>query len=129
MDRKYSTLQIGLRIVGASILILGLGVAALVYYYATDDANGVSGCEFVNGTGCTRYPEEDRRYIHDLELYGGQAAVLADEFNRWISSLWRGKRQAYTLGVLAIGISLSCFLVADHLPDNSLPEQTKDQDD
>jgi len=39
-------------------------------------------------------PEDSKMYQRDLELYGGKAAVLADEFWRWFVTLWHGTRLA-----------------------------------
>ena len=41
---------------------------------------------------------------------------MADDFNRWFSGLWDGKRLAYTLATLATGAALACFLTARRLP-------------
>jgi len=55
--------------------------------------------------------ERSRKYQHDLELYGGKAAVLADDFNRWFGGLWRGQTPAFTLAMLS-AITAFGFFVA-----------------
>ena len=51
-----------------------------------------------------------------MELYGGKANILANDFQSWFDALWHGRELAYTLAVLAIVIGLACFLLAEHLP-------------
>ncbi len=46
--------------------------------------------------------EKSRMYYHDLELYGGRANVLADDFRAWFDGLWHGRNLAYTVAVLTI---------------------------
>jgi hypothetical protein len=40
--------------------------------------------------------------VRQLERFGGKSAVVFDEINRWLASLWVGRR----LGVTIIAISL-----------------------
>jgi hypothetical protein len=77
-----------------------------------NNATSDSSYEFIGGFV---YPAEGgntKRYVHDLQLYGGNAAVLADEFIRWFNGLWRGESLAYTIGFITIAISLVLFLIA-----------------
>jgi len=45
---------------------------------------------------------ESKKYLHDLEIYGGQANVLAAEFREWFAGLWYGQNLAYTIAVLTL---------------------------
>jgi len=45
---------------------------------------------------------ESKRYLHDLEVYGGQANVLAAEFREWFAGLWYGENLAYTIAALTL---------------------------
>ena len=47
-------------------------------------------------------PFASKKYVHDLELYGGKINVLAVELHQWLASLWRGKALAYTVAVLTL---------------------------
>jgi hypothetical protein len=38
-----------------------------------------------------------RRYERQLQVIGGKAAVMGNEINDWLASLWHGKRLAYTI--------------------------------
>ena len=65
------------------------------------------------------YPGEGgytKKYVHDLQLYGGNAAVLADEFMRWFNGLWRGESLAYTVGFITVALSLVLFIIARSTP-------------
>ncbi len=126
MHMKRSSLQIRLYLVGAFILLAGLAAAAMVYLSAEDDMGDNVDYELVNGTVYPTQPRDSKRYVHDLELYGGKAALVVDDIDRWISGLWHGRRLAYTLGILAIGLGLGCFIVAERLLDPSSPDLGQD---
>ncbi len=44
-------------------------------------------------------PMDTKQYRHDLEVYGGQASVLAEQFQNWFVGLWKGRNLAYTVAV------------------------------
>jgi len=72
-----------------AILGAGLGAAAVIFL-----ANAGSKPDFEL--------EKSRMYYHDLEVYGGRANVLADDFRAWFDGLWQGRNLAYTVAVLTI---------------------------
>jgi hypothetical protein len=47
-------------------------------------------------------PEDTKKYLRDLELYGGKANVLATELRRGFERLWQGRRLAVTLAGLTL---------------------------
>ena len=47
-------------------------------------------------------PLESKKYLHDLELYGGKANILFTEFRDWFAGLWYGRNLAYTVAVLTV---------------------------
>jgi hypothetical protein len=97
-----------LSLIAAIILLVGLGSAALIYLTAENASDSVSGYE----------PENSKMYIHDLELYGGKANVLANELMRWFVGLWHGKSLAFTVGCVTLFISFVVFFVANHMPSD-----------
>jgi hypothetical protein len=112
VTEKLSRKQTHLFLVSAVMLLVGLGSAMVIYLTADDEADGVQGYEV---TGKFIYPamnERSKRYQHDLEMYGGKAAVLADDFNRWFGGLWRGRSLAYTVAVISVLLSLGFFVAA-----------------
>jgi len=57
-----------LYLISAVILLVGLVSAVMIYLTAETDSDNVLNFE------------NSKMFIHDLELYGGKANVLADEF-------------------------------------------------
>ena len=60
-------------------------------------------------------PKIPNTYLRGLELYGGTANVLVDEFRRWFVGLWQGKSLAFILSGASILISFGFFYAANHL--------------
>jgi tetratricopeptide (TPR) repeat protein len=63
-------------------------------------------------------PEDSKKYLRDLELYGGKANVLLDELRRGFMGLWHGKSLAFTVACISIFISFGIFYTANHLPSH-----------
>jgi hypothetical protein len=103
MKWKTADLQTRLYLISAIILLIGLGSAILIYLTAENDPYGILGYE------------DSKTYMHDLELYGGKANVLANELMRWFGGLWHGKSLAFTVACITIFISFGFFFVANHL--------------
>ena len=114
MKKSSATRQTRLYLVSIILLLAGLGSAIAVFLTADTDADDTSGYEVVGGYVYPGMHEQNKKYIHDLELYGGKAAVLADAFNRWFFGMWHGKPLAYTIAVLSLLTSLVAFLIATY---------------
>jgi len=119
MKWKSADLRICINIISAIILLVGLGTAIFIYQTADDDSSGALGYQIIGGTIYPIMPENTKIYKHDLEVYGGKAAVLADEFRRWFIGLWHGKSLAFTIAVITIFLSFAGFFTARHLPSPS----------
>jgi len=119
MKYKTADLRICINLISAIILLVGLGMAIFIYQTADDDSSGVLGYQIIGGTIYPIMPENTKIYKHDLEVYGGKAAVLADEFRRWFIGLWHGRSLAFTITCITIFISFAGFFTARHLPSNS----------
>jgi hypothetical protein len=74
------------------------------------------GYELIGGEAYPITPDNSKMYEHNLELFGGKAAVLANEFRYWFVGLWHGKSLAVTVACITIVVSLGVFFVANHLP-------------
>ena len=116
MKLKIADMRACLNIISGIILLVGLGSAILIYQTAETDSGGVLGYVVSGGAIYSIKPENSKVYLHDLELYGGKSAVLADEFRRWFSGLWHGKSLAFTVACIAILISFGFFFTAKQLP-------------
>lgn len=109
---ESKTLHSRLRFFGLITLFLGLGSALIIYFTAGDNPETVMGYEIIGGEAYLVSPENEKKYIHDLQTVGGKSAVLADEFSRWFVRLWHGKALAGTVAVLSIITALLLFLIA-----------------
>jgi len=106
MNWKRVNRKTRLNLAAAFILLSGLTGSAIIYLNALGFSDTPPEYEF----------EGTKQYVHDLELYGGKANVLATEFGKWFNGLWHGKSLAFTLAIITILISLGLFLVAHHVP-------------
>jgi len=101
-----------LKILSAIVLLVGLAASLTVYIVADQDPDGSMGYEMVGGNLYPSGNERSKKYMHDVELYGGKAAVFADDINRCINGMWQGTALAYTLAMLTVMVSGSLFLAA-----------------
>lgn len=100
----------------AIIPLAGLGSAALISLAAMNDPSGEIDYEVMGGFIYPNSGGNSKKYSHDLQLYGGQAAVLADEFMRWFAGLWHGKSLAYTVAGITVFMSIVSMIAAKNLP-------------
>jgi hypothetical protein len=105
------------------VLVAGLGAAMLIYLFADDLPDDSLGYVIVNGVAYPLATRDSKKYRREVERFGGKAALLFDDFNRWFGELWRGKALATTVTwisiVLALGIYLfGVFLGPDAPPDS-----------
>lgn len=118
MKWEKTSKQPRLYLISAVILLVGLSASIWIYLTAETDTKSVLGYELSGGNAYLITPENSRKYVHDLKRMGGNAAVYADEFNRWFIGLWHGKSLAVTVGCIAIIISLGIFLIARTMPSD-----------
>ena len=128
MNWKTINLKKRLYISAVVILLAGLGSALMIYLTANDDAESRYGYEIVNGTVYSVEPEHSKKFIRNLELYGGKANVIADEIGRWFDGLWQGKSLATTIASMTMLISSGLFLFANRLPSDIKPDSRKGSD-
>ncbi len=105
------------------ILLAGLSSAVLIYQKADRDTRAALGYEAADGSAYPIMPEDSKRYLHDMEQFGGKANVLADELRRWFVGLWQGKSLAYTIACISIALSLAGFHAASRLPSNTTSDR------
>jgi hypothetical protein len=115
------------------VAVVGLCSALLIYLSAGEDTEGDQGFEFVMIDG-KAYPvpiAATKMYQRELQRFGGKAAVLFDDINRWFAGLWRGKSLAVTVVWITAFVSLGLFLLARHWPPDPEPgvRGEGDQDD
>ena len=105
-----------LNLIGALILMVGVGSAAIIYQRAGNNPYGAMGYEAADGTIYPLMPGNSKLYRHNLEVYGGKFSVIMDDFSRWFTGLWQGKSLAVIIGGTALIISLGFFYAANYLP-------------
>jgi hypothetical protein len=128
MQWKTTKLQTRLYLISAIILLVGLSSSIWIYLTAENYAKNVLGYEVAGDNAYLITPENSKKYVHDLELYGGKANVLANEFMSWFGSLWHGKSLALTIGCITILLALGFFYVARTAPSH-LEYDTHDEND
>jgi hypothetical protein len=89
-----------------AILVLGFAAAAVIYLTAQPSPANPLGYD----------PLDTKKYLHDLEVYGGKANVIAAEFTDWFAGLWHGKRLAFTVAVLTAFSAFAFKFFATPLP-------------
>jgi hypothetical protein len=109
MKWKPANPQTLLNLVAAGIMVIGLASAVLIYLTAGDVPDTILGYDV----------DESKKYMHDLELYGGKVNVLAVEFMKWFDGLWHGRTLAFTVGFITLVISLGLAFVAYHMTTDS----------
>lgn len=95
-----------MRLAAALVLIVGLATAAAIYFTAEDEPQLSSSYVIVMDPAMTK------TYVRDLERFGGKAAVLFDEFNRWFAARWHGKALGVTIAWLSVGAAALLFWIS-----------------
>ncbi len=118
MDRnKSKNIRTWLRLISFAILVIGAVSAVAIYWSATnapeDSAYEILGGNVYPGGGY------DKKYVHDLQLYGGSAAVLSDQFMRWFNGLWHGTQLAYTVASISVLVAFVMFVVANNVSNRT----------
>ena len=104
-----------LRWLSCAILTLGLGSAVFLYVTSSPPPHHPLGYD----------PFASKKYVRDLELYGGKLNVLAVECRQWLESLWRGKTLAYTLALLTVMLSSLVWFIGSHAASHVDPQAEK----
>ena len=117
MTRKLQERTLCLNLIGAMVLLAGLGGAFWIYHSAEASQNGILGYERgYDGVLYPIMPDESKSYLRSLETYNGKIGVVADQFRRWFTGLWHGKKLAFTFAVIAILIAFCFFYMANTVP-------------
>ncbi|MBK8572476.1 MAG: hypothetical protein IPN91_07440 [Holophagaceae bacterium] len=84
------------------LLAAGLGAALAIHLTATPPAPNPLGYE----------PMNTKKYLRDLEIYGGKVNVLATEFMGWWNDRWQGRNLATTVACLTVLATGGFWLLA-----------------
>ena len=88
------------------VLLIGLGAAAAIYFTAEDEP------ELSTSYVVVIDPTMTKTYVHELRRFGGKAAVLFDEFNRWFAARWHGKALGVTVAWITIAVAALLFWIS-----------------
>lgn len=101
-NSKWDDPVIRSRLVVAIILIVGWTIAAGGY---------VSAPPPVPEDPDVYDMEHSKKYLRQVEMIGGKAAVFTAELNAWVASLWEGRNRAYTIAGLTVALACGYVLV------------------
>lgn len=93
------------------MLVAGLAIGGALYFSASDEREPTA-YVIVGDTAYPVDPTTSKAYVRQLERFGGKAAVLFDEVNRWFESLWIGRTLGLTIASLGIVAALALFALA-----------------
>ena len=113
-NRRFT--YICLNLISAIILLVGLGSAVLIYQASENNSNSVLGYENRYESVYPITPQDSKKHLRNLELYGGKANVLMTELRLWFVELWQGKSLAFIVACFAVFLSFGVFYTANHLP-------------
>jgi hypothetical protein len=106
MENKDTEKQKRVRFVSCAILAVGWIGAIAIYLTAAEPVENPLVDQL----------ENSKIYRRSLELYGGKANLLAEQFNNWFGSLWHGKTLAFTVAVLAVIVAALYHFIAAPFP-------------
>jgi hypothetical protein len=97
-----------LRWLSYAMLVLGLLSAVVLYVTASPPPQHPLGYD----------PFTSKKYVRDLEIYGGKINVIAVAFRQSFSKLWQGKNLAYTIAFLTVVVASLCWYIGSHAASN-----------
>jgi hypothetical protein len=91
-----------LRIASLLVLVIGLGVAAGIYFSVPEQDENMAMYEMA----------ASKQYNRQLQRFGGKASVLFDEIQTWFAARWQGRQLGVTIGWISVGAALVLFFAA-----------------
>ncbi|MDR2017622.1 MAG: hypothetical protein LBQ00_01880 [Syntrophobacterales bacterium] len=107
---RRKTAYLWLNIASALTLLTGILSAVLIYQAADNNSGNTSMYE--QGEDFTS-PQDSKKYLRELEVYGGKTNVLATEIRVWFAGLWQGKSLAYMVACIGVLVSFALFYAAN----------------
>jgi len=97
------------------VLVVGLAAGGAIYLFADDEQSATS-YVIVGDSAYPVDPSRTKAYVRQLERFGGKAAVIFDDFNRWFAGLWQGKALGVTVGWISVALAVVLFWIARRMP-------------
>ncbi len=117
-----------LRRVGIAVLLLGLTAAVIVLLFGGEAPDNTTSYEIIDGVSYPVDVNNTKSYNYNMERIVGKSGVFASDLDDWFSSLWHGKRLAYTLAGLSVVGFLLCFYFAHLFSLPPLEDEVSDKD-
>ncbi len=92
---------------------------ALIYLFNGVDPEGAF--QLIDSSNSKAYDDQ-------LERIGGRSVVFADQFNRWMGSLWHGQQLGVTIFVITTVFALILLWVARQMELDDLYRTTQDKE-
>jgi hypothetical protein len=86
------------------IFVVGLSSSVIVYLTAKSAAPNPLGYN----------PLDSKKYLRELEVYGGKVNILATEFREWFEGLWHGKPLAFTIVFITVILAIIFWYLGTH---------------
>ncbi len=86
------------------VLVIGWASAVAIYFLAEAPRQNPLGYD----------PLTDKKYVRELQVYGGKANVMSAELMQWFEGLWHGKSLAGTVAVITAIVAWIFWFVATH---------------
>jgi hypothetical protein len=91
-----------LKIASLLVLVIGLGVAAGIYFSVPEQDENMAMYEMA----------ASKQYNRQLQRFGGKASVLFDEVQTWLAARWQGRQLGVTIGWISVGAALVLYFAA-----------------
>ena len=91
-----------MRIASLLVLVIGLGVAAGIYFSVPEQDENMAMYEMA----------ASKQYNRQLQRFGGKASVLFDEIQTWLAARWQGRQLGVTIGWISVGAALVLYFAA-----------------
>ena len=101
--------------VSRAILAVGFAAAAVIYF--VNGAPDASGFEL----------EESKKYLREMEVFGGKANLLASQLRHWFDGLWHGRTLAFTIAVISVLLALAYEFLATPMPAGAEGESPREE--
>lgn len=86
-------------LVASGILVVGWSAALWVYLTSAPVVEDYDVYDW----------EHSKKYLRQVEVIGGKAAVCVSQLNDWLAGLWQGQSLAYTMAVLTAVVALLSY--------------------
>lgn len=102
---------LALRLLGVVILLVGLGVATLIWQ--ADDRSAQADAEQAANPAMPLATMDSKKQSREVEIYYGKTGLLMERGREELRRLTHGKPLAISLALVCGGSAWICFLMAD----------------